>query len=219
MRTMFTAALYLMASAAMGLALLPAVLFWRWAAHMTQDAGVLRLPVLCAAAAMGYFIFGIALIFTAGAFRKLLFLKLKPGEYGMNSPEALTWYVLNAIQTLVQNVFMNFIILTPFAVLFYRLMGARVGRNVQINSGYCADLSLLTIGDGAVIGGHATVIAHSFERGKLILRPVQIGAKAVIGLNAVVLPGSSIGERATVAAGAVVPKDTAVGPGAVFYGK
>jgi hypothetical protein len=44
-------------------------------------------------------------------------------------------------------------------------MGANIGCNVQINSSYCADLSVLELGDGAVIGGHATVICHSFERG------------------------------------------------------
>ena len=93
-----------------------------------------------------------------------------------------------------------------------------MGRNVQINSSFCADLSLLEIGDGAVIGGHSTVICHSFERGKLILRPVKIGRKAVIGLNAVILPGAVIGERAIIAAGAVVPKDTVVKDGDVFYG-
>ena len=73
------------------------------------------------------------------------------------------------------------------------MMGAKLGKNVQINSKYCADFSLLEIDDKAVIGGHATVIGHSFERGRLILKKVRIGKRAIIGLNSVVLPGATIG--------------------------
>ena len=219
MKTLFTLLLYALASLIVGLALLPAAAFFRWMLDVSQACGGFRWLVVCWAASFAFFLFGIALVLVAGAFRLALCLKLSPGEHGLGSAEALKWYVLNGIQTLVSNVFMNFMILTPFAVLFYRLMGARVGRGVQINSGYCADLSLLEIGDKAVIGGHATVIAHSFEHGKLILRPVKIGAHAVIGLNSVVLPGSQIGEGATVAANAVVPKDTVVEPRSVYFGK
>ncbi len=108
--------------------------------------------------------------------------------------------------------------MTPFAALFYRLMGAKLGLNVQINSKFCADLSLLEIGDNVVIGGHATIIAHSFESRGLILRRVQIGRGAIIGLNAIVLPGADIGERAVVGAGVCVPKDTKIAPGTVYLG-
>jgi acetyltransferase-like isoleucine patch superfamily enzyme len=97
-------------------------------------------------------------------------------------------------------------------------MGARLGLNVQINSKFCADLSLLEIGDGAVIGGHATVIAHSFESHGLILKRVRIGHQAIIGLNAIVLPGARIGERAVIGAGVFVPKDTVVPSGTAYLG-
>jgi hypothetical protein len=72
---------------------------------------------------------------------------------------------------------MDFMILTPLLPLFFKLMGVKVGKNVQINSKYCADFFMLEIDDNAVIGGHATVIGHSFERGRLILKKVIIGKK------------------------------------------
>ena len=128
------------------------------------------------------------------------------------------WAVANALVLVVSVTFMDFILLTPFVTMFYRLMGAKVGKNVQINSRYCADLSLLEIDDGAVIGGHATVIGHSFERNRLILRKVKIGKHALIGLNAVVLPGSEIGEKALIAAGTVLGKNTKVEPRSVYCG-
>ncbi|MBI3322384.1 MAG: hypothetical protein HYZ94_01735 [Candidatus Omnitrophica bacterium] len=130
----------------------------------------------------------------------------------------LKWYISGALQHLVWTVFGDFLLLTPFAALFYRLMGAKLGLNVQINSKYGADASLVEIGDNAVIGGHATVIAHSFEPKGLILRRVRIGRNAVIGLNAIVLPGVEVGDGAVVAAGAVVPKGTKILPGTTYFG-
>ena len=97
-------------------------------------------------------------------------------------------------------------------------MGARLGKNVQINSKNVADLSLLEIDDGVVIGGNATVIGHVFERKGLILKKVKIGRKALIGLNAVVMPGCVVGEGAVVGAGAVLLKDTVVGPKEIWVG-
>lgn len=137
---------------------------------------------------------------------------------GSASLGTLKWYITNALQFIVWSVFGDFLLLTPFASLFYRLMGAKLGLNVQINSKYCADLSLLEIGDGAVIGGHATIIAHAFESRGLILKKVRIGRQAIIGLNAILLPGVTVGERAVVGAGVFVPKDTMIATETTYLG-
>lgn len=46
-----------------------------------------------------------------------------------------------------------------------------------------------------------------------------IGRGAIIGLNAIVLPGVEVGDRAVVGAGVFVPKDTKIEPGTVYLGK
>jgi acetyltransferase-like isoleucine patch superfamily enzyme len=50
----------------------------------------------------------------------------------------------------------------------------------------------------------------------LVIKPVRIGAWADIGVNAVILPGVTVGKGAIVGAGAVVTKD--VPPFAVVAG-
>ena len=111
---------------------------------------------------------------------------------------------------------MDFILLTPYCVLFYRLMGAKIGTGVMINSKNVADLSLLEIGDHSVIGGSATIIAHSFDRGGLKLKGVRIGKNVIIGLNSVIFPGVEIGDNTVIAAGAIVPKNTRVPANTTF---
>ena len=76
------------------------------------------------------------------------------------------------------------------------------------------------IGDGALIG-HNVVLAtlnHAKSpdnRATMIPSPIHIGRNVWIGSNATVLPGVTIGDRAIVAAGAVVttdvPENTIVG--------
>ena len=210
-RVLLTLILYLVAAAVLGLALVPAAFLVR----AVWSAGTLW---ICWAAGLGYFLFGFSLMFLAALLR--LFLRLDPieGEYPTVSLGMLKWYVSNALQLLVWTLFGDFLLLTPFSALFYRLMGAKLGLNVQINSKFCADLSLLEIGDNAVIGGHATVIAHSFEPRGLLLKKVRIGRNAIIGLNAIVLPGVEVGEGAVVGAGVFVPKNTKIPPGSVYLG-
>ena len=54
---------------------------------------------------------------------------------------------------MIHYTFIDFILLTPFANLLFRMLGARLGRNVQFNSKDVYDASLLEIGDNTVVGG------------------------------------------------------------------
>lgn len=216
---LFTLFLYAIAVIIIGLAIYPGALFciYLWNASLAYSLS-LRILLLCFCLTIAYFIFGFCLIAIVGVVRIVFRLSLKEGEYPMYSWGALKWALTNSLVTVVSNTFTDFILLTPIMNIFYRLMGAKLGKNVQINSKYCADLSLLEIDDGVVIGGHATVIGHSFERSRLILRKVKIGKHAVVGLNSVILPGTEIGEKAIIAAGAVLGKNTKVEPRSVYFG-
>lgn len=214
-----TFVLYLLGVVILGLALFPAVkvLYWAWmiSAGWPQEARLLYISfgIVCA-----YFIFGLSAMIMVGLTRLLLRLKLAEGEYKIGHPMFLKWFFVNALFLSVKTVFMDFMLLTPLCSLFYRLMGARLGLNVQINSKNVADHSLLEIGDNSVIGGNATVIGHSFESKGLLLRKVRLGRNVIVGLNAVILPGVTIGDHAVVAAGVIVPKNTVIEPRTVYYG-
>jgi len=52
----------------------------------------------------------------------------------------------------------------------------------------------------------------------LVIKPVRVGGGADIGVNAVLLPGVTVGEGAIIGAGAVVPRDTQVPPYAIYAG-
>lgn len=90
-----------------------------------------------------------------------------------------------------------------------------IGKNVFINS--CCnfqDQGGVTIMDGAFIG-HKVVFAtlnHGYSRKtrrRIYPAPIVVGENAWISSSATILPGVTIGENATVAAGAVVNRDVA----------
>ncbi len=219
MQLLFTVVLYCLGAIIMGLAIFPGFMLCYRLWLKTSSLGFSqRALLICISAAASYFIYGICVIIIVGVLRFALRLNLKEGDYPLVSWNTARWAFANSLCLLVSVTFMDFMLLTPLASLFYRLMGAKLGKNVQINSKYCADLSLLEIGDGAVIGGHATVICHSFERKRFILKKVKIGSNAIIGLNSVILPGCMIGDGALIAAGAVLSKNTMVAPHDVYFG-
>lgn len=216
---LMTPLLYLQASLLFGLAAFPGVWMcveaWKATSSWSDPARVLLLCVLGAAA---YFVFGIALMLLVVASRIIFFLRVPPGRHPFLSVAAVRWALYNTLILFVRFTFMNWIRVTPLLPLFYRCMGARVGRNVHINSTIIGDACLLDIGDDVVIGGDVTLICHAAERGHLVISPVKIGRGADIGLMAVILPGVEIGEGAVVGAHALVPKNTVIPPDTLWGG-
>ena len=215
----FTLFMYSLGIVILGMAIFPGVYFlYQLWIHTAQLGVALRILYFCFGFVGGYFVSGTMLMFLVSLVSVIFRLKLKEGEFDVGSPEIFKWVFVNAFFMVVKVIFLDLILLTPYCALFYRMMGAKIGSNVLINSKNVADLSLLEIGDNSAIGGSATIIAHSFEKGGLKLKKVIIGQNVIIGLNSVIFPGVEIGDNAMIAAGAVVPKDTHVAAHTTFLG-
>ena len=63
---------------------------------------------------------------------------------------------------------------------YYRLSGAKLGKGVQINSAHLNDAGSVTLGNGVVLGGNATINAHLTEKGELVMAPVTVGDLSLI---------------------------------------
>src|SRR5215203_1104802 len=99
----------------------------------------------------------------------------------------------------------------------YVLFGSRVGARSNC-SGLILDPPLVTMGSDCQIGFDAVLTCHAFHRGCYELFPIVLGNEVTVGLRSVILPGVIIGDRATVAAGAVVAKATRIGPDETWGG-
>ena len=218
-QVIFTVFMYGMGALFFGLAMVPGLALvlqsWEWTAGMSAFP---RAFFLGASIALGYFIFGLTLILLVGAFRTAFRLRLKEGNYPLFSWQALQWAFISSLYLMINFTFIDFILLTPFANLLFRLLGAKLGRNVQFNSKFVFDATLLEIGDNTVVGGGAIIIGHIVERGLLRLKRVRIGKNVTIGSHATIMPGCEIGDGAIIGASAVLLKDTKVGRRQIWFG-
>jgi acetyltransferase-like isoleucine patch superfamily enzyme len=215
----FSLIMYVMAAIYFGIALTPGLglFFHVWQISLNMQP-ILRLTLLGIAISSGYFLFGLTLIFLTGLTRFIFRLHLKEGNYPIFSLAALKWAFISSLYLMINFTFIDFILLTPFANILLRLLGAKLGKNVQINSKNIFDATLVEIGDNTVVGGGAIIIGHVVERGTLKLKPVKIGKNVTIGSHATITPGCEIGDRSIIGAGAVLLKNTKVEPRSVYYG-
>ncbi|MCM8594397.1 hypothetical protein [Accumulibacter sp.] len=177
-----------------------------------------RYPLAGVALAASYFVYGLALLCVAPALNGLLGGRLRPYRGSAVSLTALRWYVHCTLTLVVRYSFLEFVTPSPFAQMYYRLMGMKIGRNVTINSTAIADPSLIEIADGVTIGGSASVMAHYAQGGYLVIAPVRLGVGATIGLRAIIMGGAEVGDGAKVLAGSFVLPGTRIPAGETWAG-
>jgi len=216
---LFTLYTYAMGVVFFGFACAPGVYIFIRVFEYTADFNlVVRSIILGMVIGLGYFLFGLTLVLLAGMTRWALGLKLKEGSHRILSFEAAKWAFISSLYLLINFTFIYFILLTPFVNILQRLLGAKIGKNVQINSKFVFDASLLEIGDNSVIGGGAVIIGHQVQRGVLRLKKVKIGKNVTIGSNAIIAPGCEIGDNTIIGAGAVLMKNTKIEPRSIWHG-
>jgi hypothetical protein len=108
-------------------------------------------------------------------------------------------------------------------VIFHHDVYILSGRNTELGNGVFVnrgatidDRGPITVGDHTMIAAGAILTTHGhilddFSKpmpfGGRTMAPIVIGSNTVIGYNAVVMPGVTIGDRVIVSANAVVTKD------------
>ncbi len=211
--------LHFLAFAVLGVSLFPMIYFLYSIWQFMGPYGVpLKILAFSFALPFGYFFFGAVLIFLCVAVKNIFRYRIAPGLYPIHSKEALDWLGYSTMILVANSAFLDIFRLSPFQILFYRLMGAKVGERVNVNTAGLADLSMLEIGDDVLIGGGVALICHASERGFLKLAPTKIGNGVSIGLSSVIMPGVEIGDGASIAPCSLVPKGTKIPPRGVWGG-
>lgn len=211
--------LYAVSAVLMGLALVPSIYLFTFVLHRTQAWSTLwHYAALGSAGAGGYFLFGFTLILIIPLFNFLMPLRLKPWRGIYYSMETIPWYIHNAFTYIVRYTFLEFITPTPLNILFFRLMGMKIGKDAMINTSNISDPCLIELGDKVTIGGSATVVCHYAAGGFLIIAPVRIGKGATVGMKATVMGDVEIGEKAKVLPNSFVMPKSRIPAGEIWGG-
>ncbi|MBA4388627.1 MAG: hypothetical protein C0404_11650 [Verrucomicrobia bacterium] len=100
---------------------------------------------------------------------------------------------------------------------WYWFFGAKVAWSARI-AGRILDCTQVEVGRGSTVGEEALVMAHYVVHGRLCVGRVRIKDDAVVGSRAVILPGVTMEEGATVGASSLVTAGKLVPAGEVWAG-
>ncbi|MCB0281088.1 MAG: hypothetical protein H6627_12020 [Calditrichae bacterium] len=196
---------YLLAVLIMAISATPAVYFFNF---MQEFSATFSAPLnyffIALALIGGFFIYGFSLIFVAPFFNLIIPIKMKPFRGPYYSLRSVPWFVHNTILYVVRYTFLEFITPTPLNILFYRMMGMKIGKGVHLNTTNISDAALIELEDKVTIGGSVHIICHYAAKGFLVIAPVKIRKGATLGLKATVMGDVEIGENAVIAPHEVV---------------
>ncbi|KAJ5515697.1 hypothetical protein N7527_007257 [Penicillium freii] len=132
-------------------------------------------------------------------FKWLVIGRYKEGMSPMWGPYHTRWWLTQkALQVCGKGIFNNY---NWSRILFYRLLGTKIGKNVTMSaSAKLGEYDLIEIGDNVVLD---TCVCRPFgvERNtSMLLKRIRIGKDSAIGIKSVVAPGADI------------PENTCIGP-------
>ena len=109
---------------------------------------------------------------------------------------------------------------TRYVALWYRALGARLGRFVELSTATSTTPDLLDIGDEGTVADEVSLGAARIEGGWMTVAPTRLGRRAFLGNGAVVPAGSVVGDGSLVGVLSIAPTDPddAARPGATWLG-
>jgi non-ribosomal peptide synthetase-like protein len=121
-----------------------------------------------------------SMLLTAIALKWLVIGRYRPGRYPVWSLYYFRWWLVNRFEVLSWS---EMFIGTPLMSLYYRAMGAKIGKDVTICTPHCSAFDVVSIGDGSSVGLETHLLGYRVEDGMLIIGRVDIGRNCFIGMH------------------------------------
>jgi non-ribosomal peptide synthetase-like protein len=184
-------------SIALGILIIGAMISGEQSLGATIGRALLALPVAVAAAGALYAILTVVAV-------RLLSIGVKPGEFAVRS--RIGWQVwaterlLDSARTLLFPFYASL-----FTPLWLRMLGARVGRNVEASTVLLLP-RLTTIDDDAFLADDTMVGSYELGHGWLRIGESRVGRRAFLGNSGMTGPGRSVPKNGLVAVLSATPR-------------
>ena len=103
---------------------------------------------------------------------------------------------------------------TPFVCWYFRLLGAKIGRRVYLETTDLSEFDLVRVGDQAALNADCTIQTHLFEDRVMKMSTIDIGARCKVGAGSLVLydtrleAGAALGDLSLLMKGETLPAGT-----------
>ena len=146
----------------------------------------------------------IALIIVSILLKWLLIGKFKEGVYPLWGGYYFRFWLVKKFVDLVPALLFAG---TPFINFYYRLLGAKIGKNVYLSCDRIRIFDLITIGDNSSIAKEAHLLGYEVKDGALIIGQINIGKNCYVGTRSVVSHGTRMEDNSTLGELSLLPND------------
>lgn len=149
------------------------------------------------------------------AVKWLLIGRYKPGAYPLWGHYYFRWWLVSTIEAAVP---VGYLAGTPLLNIYLRLMGARVGKNVHLDSDGFAIYDLLQIGDDTSVNVDSNALGYTVEGGWLKLGSITIGERCFVGTRAALRENTVLEDDAALEDLSLLPCGRTIPRGQVWSG-
>ena len=150
-------------------------------------------------------------------FRWLVLPRVREGTYSTWSFFYLRkWAVALATEITLET--LSSLFATLYMRAWYRLMGAKIGKDSEISTNLAGRYDLVEIGDKCFIADEVVLGDEDVRRGWMYLKHVKTGERVFIGNDAVVPPGAEIPNGALIGIKSKPPANSELAEGDTWFG-
>ncbi len=147
--------------------------------------------------------------------KKLIIGKYKAGHYPLWGFYYFRYWFVNSVNKLVNVTLLNG---TPLYNRYMRLMGMKIGKNVQLSTFSCGAPDLVEIGDYSAISSNVLLNNVVIENGLLKISAIKIGNHCYVGTSAIIKGGCTLQNQSELKDLSCLPNDQTIPEGAIYHG-
>jgi len=175
---------------------------------------MLSIPLMAWPTSFALVIVTVGLIAAA---RWIILPRVREGQYSIHSSFYLRKWTV-ALTTEVTLETLSSLFATVYMRAWYRLMGAKIGKDSEISTNLSGRYDLIEIGDKCFIADEVVLGDEDVRRGWMHLEKVKTGARVFIGNDGVLPPGSVIPTGALIGIKSKPPANSELSEGDTWFG-
>jgi non-ribosomal peptide synthetase-like protein len=156
-------------------------------------------------------------VLLSAAIRWSVLPRMKPGSWPVHSNLYCAKWLVNQIQESSLSV-LHGVYATVYAPLWYRLLGAKVGKGAEISTAQGLVPDMLTLGDDTFIADAVMLGDEKIDGGWMTMRPTVISRRSFVGNGAYIPDGTVLPENVLVGVHSTVPDNAALRDGDTWLG-
>ncbi|MEW6121680.1 MAG: Pls/PosA family non-ribosomal peptide synthetase [Pseudomonadota bacterium] len=126
------------------------------------------------------------------------------------------WTVALAAEVMLES--LSSLFSTIYMRSWYRLMGAKIGRDTEIASNFAGRYDTIEVGEKCFVADEVTLGDEDVRRGWMTTKMVRVGNQAFIGNDSVLPPGAVVPDGSLIGIKSKPPADEPMLPGEIRFG-